>query len=463
MYYEDENNLYHYSYRKGDKAERVHDVDYTEVPHTEARPEPWEEKKPKKNRLGLKLTALALACALLGGMVGAGITHHAVTSAHGTAQIEVSDRQVAEVRQVKVDGQQQLTMAEVYAANVNSVVSINVSETSVNYFGQTTQSAASGSGFFITKDGYILTNYHVVKGADSVKVTTYDGTDYDAVIVGGDEEYDIAVIKIEGTDFQSVVLGDSSKLKIGETIAAVGNPLGELTFSMSQGIVSCVDRAITVDKTPFNMIQVDCSINPGNSGGPLFNSYGEVVGIVSAKYSSYSNTSVEGIGFAIPINDVIAMVKDIMTNGYVTNKAYLGISAGTLTSTMAQQYRYSISKGVFVYSVEDGGAADKAGLKMGDVITKIGDKTIDSYEDLVAAKKGYSAGDTATFTIYREGSTMTVELTFDSAPKSDLTEESSTQQDTNNGSGGYYYDPWSFFDNFFGGYYRGSGYSGDAA
>ena len=259
------------------------------------------------------------------------------------------------------------------------------------------------------------------------------------------------------------MLGDSSKLKIGETIAAVGNPLGELTFSMSQGIVSCVDRAITVDKTPFNMIQVDCSINPGNSGGPLFNSYGEVVGIVSAKYSSYSNTSVEGIGFAIPINDVIAMVKDIMTNGYVTNKAYLGISAGTLTSTMAQQYRYSISKGVFVYSVEDGSAADKAGLKMGDVITKIGDKTIDSYEDLVAAKKGYSAGDTATFTIYREGSTMTVELTFDSAPKSDLTEESSTQQDTNNGSGGYYYDPWSFFDNFFGGYYRGSGYSGDAA
>ena len=464
MYYEDENNLYHYSYRKGDRAERVHDADYTEVPNTAARADPREEKKPKKNRLGLKITALALACALIGGAAGAGITHRAVTSARGTAQIEVSDRQVAEVRQVKVDGQQQLTMAEVYAANVNSVVSINVSETSVNYFGQTTQSAASGSGFFITKDGYILTNYHVVKGADSVKVTTYDGTDYDAVIVGGDEEYDIAVIKIEGTDFRSVVLGDSSKLRIGEAIAAVGNPLGELTFSMSQGIVSCVDRAITVDKTPFNMIQVDCSINPGNSGGPLFNSYGEVVGIVSAKYSSYSNTTAEGIGFAIPINDVIAMVKDIMTNGYVTNKAYLGISAGTLTATMAQQYRYDISKGVFVYSVEDGGAADKAGLKMGDVITKIGDKTIDSYEDLVAAKKGYSAGDTATFTVYRTGGTVTVELTFDSAPKSDLTEESTTQPDTNNGSGGYYYNPWDFFNNFFGGgYYRGSSYSGDAA
>ena len=151
MYYEDENNLYHYSYRKGDKVENVRDVDYTEVPNTAAKADPWEEKKPKKNRLGLKIAALALACA--------GITHHAFASARGSTQIEVSDRQVAEVRQVKVDGKQQLTMPEVYAANVNSVVSINVS-TTTNVFGRTTESAASGSGFFITKDGYILTNYH---------------------------------------------------------------------------------------------------------------------------------------------------------------------------------------------------------------------------------------------------------------------------------------------------------------
>ena len=226
MYYEDENNLYHYSYRKGDKVENVRDVDYTEVPNTAATADPWEEKKPKKNRLGLKIAALALACALIGGAAGAGITHHATTSAHGSTQIEVSDRQVAEVRQVKVDGKQQLTMPEVYAANVNSVVSINVS-TTTNVFGRTTESAASGSGFFITKDGYILTNYHVIEGASTVKVTAYDGTTYDAAVIGGDEDYDIAVIKVEGTNFQPVVIGKSGSVQIGETVAAVGNPLGE--------------------------------------------------------------------------------------------------------------------------------------------------------------------------------------------------------------------------------------------
>ena len=459
MYYEDENNLYHYSYRKGDKVENVRDVDYTEVPNTAATADPWEEKKPKKNRLGLKIAALALAlvCALIGGAAGAGITHHAITSAHGSTQIEVSDRQVAEVRQVKVDGKQQLTMPEVYAANVNSVVSINVS-TTTNVFGRTTESAASGSGFFITKDGYILTNYHVIEGASTVKVTAYDGTTYDAAVIGGDEDYDIAVIKVEGTNFQPVVIGKSGSVQIGETVAAVGNPLGELTFSMSQGIVSCVNRAINVDGKPFNMIQVDCSINPGNSGGPLFNSYGEVIGIVSAKYSSYSNTTVEGIGFAIPIDDVLAMVKDIMTDGYVTNKPYIGITPQNMTAQMAQQYRYDVTEGVFVCSVDPDSAAAKAGLKLGDVITKMDDKDIASYEDLVAAKKSYSAGDTVTLTVYREGKTIEVQLTFDAVPES--AETSNSDQSTDNsyngngyysdGSSGYYSNPWDFFNNFFG-------------
>ena len=461
MYYEDENNLYHYSYRKGDKVENVRDVDYTEVPNTAAKADPWEEKKPKKNRLGLKIAALALACALIGGAAGAGITH-AITSAHGSTQIEVSDRQVAEVRQVKVDGKQQLTMPEVYAANVNSVVSINVS-TTTNVFGRTTESAASGSGFFITKDGYILTNYHVIEGASTVKVTAYDGTTYDAAVIGGDEDYDIAVIKVEGTNFQPVVIGKSGSVQIGETVAAVGNPLGELTFSMSQGIVSCVNRAINVDGKPFNMIQVDCSINPGNSGGPLFNSYGEVIGIVSAKYSSYSNTTVEGIGFAIPINDVVSLVKDIMTNGYVTNKAYMGITPQTMTAQMAQQYRYDVTEGVFVCSVDPDSAADKAGLKLGDVITKMDDTDITSYEDLVAAKKSYSAGDTVTLTVYRGGETIEVPLTFDAVPESAETNNSDQSTDNSyngnggygnggygNGGNGYYSNPWDFFNNFFG-------------
>ena len=419
---------------------------------------------PKDTTVNLILIALplALVCALVGGFIGAGVSG-ATTKVNKTS-VQVSDREVAQVQTVKVDGKTQMSMSEVYASNVNSVVSINVSATT-NYFGQTVQTAASGTGFFITEDGYILTNHHVISGASTVKVTLYNGETYDAKVIGSDEDYDIAVLKIDVTGATPVVLGDSSKVAIGESVAAVGNPLGELTFSMSEGIVSCVNRAINVDGTPFNMIQVDCSINPGNSGGPLFNSYGEVIGIVSAKYSSYSNTTVEGIGFAIPIDDVLAMVKDIMTNGYVTNKAYIGITPQTMNAQMAQQFRYDVTQGVFVCSVEEGSAAEKAGLRMGDVITKIDDKTITSYEDLVAAKKSYSAGDTATFTIYREGQTQTVELTFDAAPQTQETAQDNSQQQqggNNGGNGGYYYNPWDFFNSFFGNGYYGSSYSGES-
>ena len=296
----------------------------------------------------------------------------------------------------KVDGKTKMQPAEVYASTVNSVVSINCSAVSTNIFGQRVQSASSGSGFVITQDGYIVTNQHVVSGASSVNVTLYNGDTYPATVVGGDSDYDVAVLKIEATGLQAVTLGKSADVNVGDTVMAIGNPLGELTFSMSQGIVSCCDRAINVDGTPFNMIQVDASINPGNSGGPLMNLYGEVVGIVSAKYSSYSDTTVEGLGFAIPIGDVQAIITDIMENGQITNKPSFGITAGTMTQQMAAQYQIDQTSGAFVYSVNKGGAGEKAGLKMGDVITKVDSTDITSMEDLTAAKKGHKAGDTVT-------------------------------------------------------------------
>lgn len=459
--YEDENNLYHYSYRKGDEQNPNAPIDTKNYAE-----DPWDKNpggSPKKkggSGLSGKIVALALVCALVGGFIGAGVSG-AATKVNKTS-VQVSDREVAQVQTVKVDGKTQMSMSEVYASNVNSVVSINVSATT-NYFGQTVQTAASGTGFFITEDGYILTNHHVISDASSVKVTLYNGETYDAKVIGSDEDYDISVLKIDVTGATPVVLGDSSKLAIGESVAAVGNPLGELTFSMSEGIVSCVNRAINVDGTPFNMIQVDCSINPGNSGGPLFNSYGEVIGIVSAKYSSYSNTTVEGIGFAIPIDDVLAMVKDIMTDGYVTNKPYIGITPQNMTAQMAQQYRYDVTQGVFVCSVEPGSAAEKAGLQMGDVITKIGDTAISDMNDLNAAKKSYRAGDTVTLTIYRAGGTKEVELTFDAVPQTQETAQDNSQQQQQGGSnGGYYYNPWDFFNSFFGNGYYGSSYSGES-
>ena len=460
--YNDEQNLYHYTYRKdGSEPDRRQDsrptVDEQLHAYQTGPQRPVQEMKPvKKNRMGLKITALALCCALVGGAVGGGIVWGAGRSG-GETSINVSSRPAAQVSINTVDGATEMTDAEVYAAVVNSVVSINVTGTSgTNFFGQPVQTASAGSGFVLTEDGYIVTNYHVVKNADTVKVTMYNGDEYDAKYVGGDEDYDIAVIKVEAAGLQPVTLGVSTQLNVGDHVLAIGNPLGELTFSMSGGMVSSVNRAINVDGTPFNMIQTDTSINPGNSGGPLLNSFGEVVGIVSAKYSSYSSESVEGLGFAIPINDVLSMIEDIMTNGYVSNKPYLGITGGSMTEQMAAQYRYNVTEGVFVYSVEEGEAAAQAGLKMGDVITKVDDHEIKTMEDLTAVKKQYSAGDTVTLTIYREGQTTTVELTWSSVPPDQQTEESQQEQtqDNSQSGGNYYTDPYDLFDYFFGNRYR---------
>jgi len=349
----------------------------------------------------------------------------------------------------KVDGSTVMTPSEVYAATVNSVVSINTSSVTTNAFGQPVEAASAGSGFIITADGYIVTNHHVVKGATAVNVTLYNGQEYPATVVGGDSDYDVAVLKIEAEGLQTVTLGRSSELNVGDTILAIGNPLGELTFSMSKGIVSCCDRAINVDGTPFKMIQVDCSINPGNSGGALVNLYGEVVGIVSAKYSSYASTTVEGLGFAIPMDDVQTIITDIMENGQVTNKAYMAITAGTMTESMAAQYRIDVTKGVFVFSTVAGGAGEKAGLKLGDVITKLNDTDITSMEDLAAAKKNFKAGDTVTLTVYRDGEYITTELTFDAQPETTGTEQQTPQP---NQGQQQVPDSWEdFYNYFFGG------------
>ena len=417
--------------------------------------------QPKKqgffHRTAVKVTALILACAVAGGLAGWGGAAIAKSSGTEKATIQQSDRQPVSVQVKTVDGQTKMEPAEVYASVVNSAVSINCSATSTNIFGQTTQSASSGSGFIITEDGYVVTNYHVISGASSVQVTLYNGDTYDATVIGGDSDYDVAVLKIEASGLQPVTLGESADVNVGDTVLAIGNPLGELTFSMSQGIVSSCDRAINVDGTPFNMIQVDCSINPGNSGGPLVNLYGEVVGIVSAKYSSYSSTTVEGLCFAIPISDVRSIITDIMENGAVTDKAYMAITAGTMTEQMAAQYNIDVTQGVFVYSVVSGGAGDKAGLRLGDVITKMGDKTLTSRQDLSAAMKGYRAGDTVTLTVYRNCQYIETELTFDAQPQTTGSQEDTTQSSGssgNNGGNGYGQMPdnWQdFYNYFFGG------------
>ena len=412
--------------------------------------------QPKKHHGGVgRVVALILSCAVISAACGFGGAILAQNSSRtGKTTVQQSNRTAATVNVKKVDGQTLMSPAEVYASTVNSVVSINCSAVSTNIFGQQTESASSGSGFIYTADGYIVTNQHVVANASSINVTLYNGDTYPATLVGSDSDYDVAVLKIDAKDLPAVTLGSSTDVNVGDTVMAIGNPLGELTVSMSQGIVSCVNRAINVEGTPFNMIQVDASINPGNSGGPLMNLYGEVVGIVSAKYSSYANTTVEGLGFAIPINDVQSIIKDIIENGSVGNKAYMAITAGTMTQQMAAQYKINATEGVFVYSVEDGGAGDKAGLKLGDVITKLNDTQITSMEDLSAAKKGFKAGDTVTLTVLRDGKEITTQLTFDAQPQTtDDTTDSSQSGDNNynNGNNGYSGNGYSdLYDYFFG-------------
>ena len=276
--YNDEQNLYHYTYRKdGTEPGQRYDAKQPTVdeqlgsyrqqqeqqtqnsqPVYQSQPQGGQTPhKNGKNRLGLKIASLALVCALLGGLVGGGTAYLVSnSSSSNTTEVNVSNRKPTEIQLKTVDGKNPMTDAELYAANVNSVVSINITATSdPNFFGQTTQTAGAGSGFILTPDGYIVTNYHVVGDADTVKVTLYNGDSYDAQYIGGDEDYDIAVIKIEATDLPNVTLGNSDSLNVGDHVLAIGNPLGELTFSMSEGIASSVNRAIDVDGTPFNMIQ----------------------------------------------------------------------------------------------------------------------------------------------------------------------------------------------------------------
>ena len=448
MYNDNENERsnyeYHYSYRP-ESGEPIPALTPVE---------------PKKRGRGKKIVAGVLCGALLiGGSVGAGWMLKDVTGGRGETQVMVSERELAKVETVSVSGGKVLTFPEIYNANVDSCVSINTSALAgYNFFGQPVQTASAGSGFILTADGYIATNCHVVSGASSVQVTLNDGTTYDATVVGSDVDYDIAVLKVDPgeTMLKPVVIGSSAGVNVGESVCTIGNPLGELTFSLTHGIVSCVDREINLDGTPFNMIQVDTAINPGNSGGPLFNDHGEVVGIVTAKTSSAGNgTAAEGLGFAIPIDDVMNMLKDIMENGQVTTHAYMGVSVDN-----ASRYpQTGVRSGAYLYEVVEGGPADQAGLQAGDVITMVGTTTITSSTDVTNAvgSKSYKAGDTATITYVRDGQVYTTDLTFGSTmdkPQTTATSSQDGQQqspDTTTPSDSYPYGMEEFFRRYFGG------------
>ncbi|SBW11373.1 HtrA protein [uncultured Eubacteriales bacterium] len=412
--------------------------------------------KKKKSRLWPKVTALAVACALVGGLAGGG----AVAlwgGASGSTTIYDGDHAPTVVSVFNTTQNEPLTAAQIYATYVGSTVGITTEIKTTNIFGQTVQNAASGSGFVITADGYIVTNYHVIDGASNIEVSFMDGKSYVGTLVGGDEENDIAVLKIEATGLTPVVIGSSDDLVVGDQVFAIGNPLGELTYSLTGGYVSALNRSVTMDDgRRMNYIQTDTAINSGNSGGPLFDIYGQVVGIVSAKLSSSSNTSsasVEGLGFAIPMDDVQSMITDIIEHGYVTGKPYMGIVGSSVSS---ESQRYGTPAGAYVMGVVSGSSADKAGIQKGDIITKLGDADITSMDDLQSANKDYKAGDAATIVVNRSGQSVTLSITFDErtteneaasqALQDQLDQETQqqTQQQQQQQQGGGYGYGWPF-------------------
>jgi serine protease Do len=310
-----------------------------------------------------------------------------------------------------------LTPSQVYARNVRSVVLISCEATG-SYYGQTVTGQSTGSGFIMTADGYVMTNAHVVEGANKISVIAYDGTAYTAALCGTDTTNDVALLKIEGQDLPAAVIGSSDDLIVGDQVVAIGNPLGELTSTMTVGYVSAKDRDVTTDGTTINMIQTDAAINSGNSGGPLFNMKGEVVGITTAKYSgsSSSGATIEGIGFAIPINDVLGLVEDLMEYGYVKG-AYMGVTIQDMDAqTAAMAEVYGLPVGPIIVSTEAGGAAEKAGILPNDIVTKIGDKEVSTVSDLTRALRDYEPGDTTTVTVYRSREIIDLTITFGERP-----------------------------------------------
>lgn len=375
---------------------------------------------PKKEKTGwnaAKVIALTLVCSLLSGFLGAGgvILYDRISedpqilpSKDSTVILE-SNRENAVIDITKIEAGKLMTPAEVYASNVNSTVGIRTSITT-NFWGYQSTSAAAGSGFIFSEDGYILTNYHVVEDSATITVSMYDGSSHNAVLVGYDESNDVAVLKIEAENLTPVVLGNSDYINVGDSVVAIGNPLGELTFSLTSGAISAKDREITMSNgATMRLMQTDCAINSGNSGGALFNLYGEVIGITNAKYSSNSSSSasIDNIGFAIPINKARSIAESIIEKGYVS-KPYIGVSVATV-STETQSY--GLPQGAAVKSVAENSPAAAAGLKINDIITHINDSAITGSSELVSYIGNAKPGDQLNLTVYRQGSTQQLTIT----------------------------------------------------
>ena len=412
-----------YRYVPPRKTSPYADSPYVMEPGIQFAQKPKKQKKARKSFWKTAVCAV-LILALVGGACG--VTGYMVNSSwEKRAQqmendfqdkLNALEKKIGSINTgVSVSGSplasaEGLTPAQVYAKNVNSVVMIHNKITTMGQTGTST-----GSGFILSEDGYVVTNHHVVEGEGKLSVTLADGQSFAATLIGSDDTNDVALLKVEATGLQAVTLGSSSDLIVGDQVVAIGNPLGELTSTLTVGYVSAKERDVNTDGFAINMLQTDAAINSGNSGGPLFNMKGEVVGITTAKYSgtSSSGATIEGVGFAIPIDDVSGLLSDLANYGFITG-AYLGVMVSDMDPTAASYY--GLPTGAYVQEATEGYAAAKAGVQEKDIIVELGGIKISTVNDLTRALRNFKAGDQTSITVFRSGREVKLNITLDPKP-----------------------------------------------
>ena len=393
-----------------------------EQPQYSAPQQPEKPRRKKKKFNGGKLVrsavALVLAAAMgfAGGFVGAkygGGSKVVIQQVERPASSDSStDSTGNSISATSGTGLSTAQVAELVSPSVVVITTEQVVYSQWSWYGQNQVESGAGSGVIISSDGYILTCAHVVDGASTITVTIGD-KDYTATLVGEDTTSDIAVIKIDADGLTPATVGNSDSLKVGQSVMAVGNPLGELGGTVTGGMISALNRSVTIQGTnstnTMSLIQMDASVSPGNSGGGLFNMNGELVGIVNAKSSS---SDAEGLGFAIPINDAIKVAQELLENGYVTGRPYLGITYLAVTDAQTAQQLGVNAYGVYIVDVTKGGPADQAGLKVGDRIVSVDGSEIAAKDDLGTLMQKHAAGDTLAITVARDGQMQTVNVTL---------------------------------------------------
>ncbi|MGE4283783.1 MAG: S1C family serine protease [Clostridia bacterium] len=393
-----------------------------------------ENRKPKKKKFSLNYFTVAIISAVIGGLIFgttfafvSPMINKSVSSdtpktalypdedSNDTIQKEEGDisnsndtKSVLPLEPktiIKDNEKKELSVVDIAKKAGPTVVGI-INKVQTRGFISGSIEQGSGSGIIISEDGYIVTNNHVIEGAEEVTVTLNTGNKYEAKLIGRDAKTDIAVIKIEAKDLHFAELGESSKLEVGELAVAIGNPLGqEFAGSVTTGVISALNRTIVVEDKSLNLIQTDAAINPGNSGGALVNSYGEVIGINTVKMAA---SGVEGLGFAIPIDEAKPIINELMAHGYVTGRPLIGIGGRDITNEISRLYDLPV--GIYVVQVTPFSGAETAGIKEGDVVIKVNGRAITTMEELNHEKDKFKAGDTIEIVVVRQGETKTVKV-----------------------------------------------------